>query len=53
MPTLATDAIRFVAKTFGTDPAASRALLQQILGEPRFSKHAHEEAPWLAEGGAC
>ena len=38
------------SKTFGTDPAASRALLQQILGAPRFSKHAHEEAPWLAEG---
>jgi hypothetical protein len=50
MPILATNAIRFVAKTFGTDPAASRALLQRILHEPRFSEHAHEEAPWLAEG---
>lgn len=50
MPVLATNAIRFVAKTFHTDPAASRTLLDRILEEPRFSAHAHEEAPWLAEG---
>jgi hypothetical protein len=50
LPSLTAAAIRFVAKSFGSDPAASRALLQQILEEPRFSSHAHEEAPWLAEG---
>jgi hypothetical protein len=44
------NAIRFVAKSFGSDPTASRQLLQQILDEPRFSEHAHDEAPWLAEG---
>ncbi|WP_430432311.1 hypothetical protein [Methyloversatilis sp.] len=44
------NAIRFVAKSFGSDSAASRRLLQQILDEPRFSEHAHDEAPWLAEG---
>lgn len=44
------NAIRFVAKTFATDPAASRALLAPIIEEPRFSQHATEEAPWLAEG---
>ncbi len=49
-PVLVTNAIRFVCKSYGTDSAASRALLRRILEEPRFSKHAHEEAPWLAEG---
>jgi hypothetical protein len=44
------NAIRFVAKSFGSDPVASRQLLQQILDEPRFSEHAHDEAPRLAEG---
>ncbi|MFA8356405.1 hypothetical protein ACEPT7_00660 [Burkholderia ubonensis] len=47
---LSGNAIRFVAKAFGSDPEASRQLLQQILDEPRFSEHAHDEAPWLAEG---
>lgn len=47
---LATNAIRFVCKSFATDPVASRTLLERILEEPRFSEHAHEEAPWLAEG---
>jgi hypothetical protein len=49
-PLLASAGIRFVTKSYGSDPDASRALLQQILEEPRFSKHASEEAPWLAEG---
>ena len=44
------NAIRFVAKSFGSDSAASRRLLQQVLDDPRFSEHAHDEAPWLAEG---
>ena len=47
---LMTSAIRLVCRTFGTDPAASKDLLARILDEPRFSKHAHEEARWLAEG---
>lgn len=50
IPLLATNAIRFVARTYGTNSAASRLLLSRILVEPRFSEHAHEEAPWLAEG---
>ena len=50
LPSLTAAAIRFVAKSFGSDPVASRTLLQQILEEPRFTGHAHEEAPWLAEG---
>lgn len=47
---VAPQAIRFVTKSFATDPVASRQLLEQILVEPRFSAHAHEEAQWLAEG---
>ena len=42
--------IRCVAKSYGTDPQASRHLLQQILDDPHFTEHAHSEAPWLAEG---
>ena len=48
-PLLASAGIRFTAKSYGSDPAASRALLQRIL-EDRFDAHASEEAPWLAEG---
>lgn len=44
------NAIRFVAKVYATDPEASRTLLAPILQEPRFTLHATEEAPWLAEG---
>jgi hypothetical protein len=47
---LASSAIRMVTKSFDTDPTASKELLSRILQEPRFSEHAHEEAPWLAEG---
>jgi hypothetical protein len=50
IPLLATNGIRFTAKAFATDPAASKALLEQVLKEPRFTEHAHEEAQWLAEG---
>lgn len=46
---LGTIAIRFVGKSFASDPPASRLLLDQILREPRFSQYADEEAPWLAE----
>lgn len=47
---LASNAIRMVTKSFDTDATASRELLSHILQEPRFTEHAHEEAPWLAEG---
>jgi len=47
---LASNAIRMVTKSFDTDVAASRGLLSRILQEPRFTEHAHEEAPWLADG---
>lgn len=50
LASLSGNAIRFVAKSFGSAPVASRALLQQILEPSRFAEHAHEEAPWLAEG---
>jgi hypothetical protein len=50
LPNLASHAIRMVTKSFDTDSAASRGLLSRILQEPRFTAHAHEEAPWLAEG---
>ncbi|MEJ1172014.1 ATP-binding protein [Variovorax sp. CCNWLW235] len=43
-------AIRFVARAFESDPAASERLLQQVISEPHFSSHASQEAPWLAEG---
>jgi hypothetical protein len=46
----ASNAIGFVARSFFTDPGASRQLLQQILDEPRFPVHAHVEAPLLASG---
>lgn len=46
---MATNAIRFVGKSFASDLIASRALLEHVLKEPRFSAHADSEAPWLAE----
>lgn len=42
-------AIRFVGKSFASDPVASRALLDRILRDPHFSQHADHEATWLAE----
>ncbi|MEJ2630919.1 MAG: ATP-binding protein [Acidihalobacter sp.] len=42
-------AIRFVGKSFASDPAASRSLLDRILREPHFSQYADREAGWLAE----
>lgn len=50
LPNLASNAIRMVTKSFNSDITASRKLLSRILQEPRFTEHAHEEAPWLAEG---
>jgi hypothetical protein len=44
-----TSAIRFVGKSFGSNPAVSRALLDRILREPHFSANADREARWLAE----
>lgn len=47
---LASDrAIRFVGKSFASDPVASRALLDRILRKPHFSQYADREAAWLAE----
>lgn len=46
---LAIAGIRFVARSYGTDPEAARALLARILDD-RFEEHASQEAPWLAEG---
>ncbi|NVM87479.1 hypothetical protein FHT32_001118 [Variovorax sp. SG517] len=42
-------AIRFVGRSFASDPAASRPLLDRILREPHFSQNADREAHWLAE----
>lgn len=38
----------FVAKTYDTDIAASRARLQQVFEPERFASFGHLEAPWLA-----
>ena len=43
------NAIRFVGKSFASDPAASRTLLDRILRTPHFQQYADREAPWLAE----
>lgn len=43
-------AIRFVAQSYGSDPATSRQLLQQILDPARLKTCAATEAHWLAEG---
>lgn len=48
-PVLATAAIRFVTRSYGSNPEASRSLLERMLGD-RFEAHASAEAPWLAEG---
>ena len=48
-PVMAPAAIRFVTRSYGSDCAASRALLERIL-EDRFEQHASSEAPWLADG---
>lgn len=46
---ISVSAIRFVGKSFASDVAASRALLDRILRDPHFSQHADREAPWLSE----
>jgi len=48
-PAIASAAIRFVTRSYGSDCAASRALLERILDD-RFELHASTEAPWLADG---
>lgn len=45
----ATSAISFVGRSFASDAAASRALLDRILREPHFSQNADREAHWLAD----
>uniref|UniRef100_Q07SV9 Uncharacterized protein n=1 Tax=Rhodopseudomonas palustris (strain BisA53) TaxID=316055 RepID=Q07SV9_RHOP5 len=49
MQLTATNAIRFVGKSFASDPVASRTLLDRALRDPHFSAHADKEATWLAE----
>ncbi|WP_220789992.1 NACHT domain-containing protein [Gluconacetobacter tumulisoli] len=49
MQQTATNAIRFVGKSFAADPAASRASLDRMLRDPHFSAHADKEATWLSE----
>lgn len=41
--------VRFVGKSFASDPTASRALLNRILREPHFSQYADREAIWIGE----
>lgn len=41
-------AIGFVAKTFGTDPAASRQLVARLLEPGRMKEHAANDMHWLA-----
>ena len=43
------NAVRFVGKTYGTDPVASSALFERSFQEPHFSQYAHIELPWIAE----
>ncbi|MCG7996252.1 MAG: ATP-binding protein [Candidatus Thiodiazotropha taylori] len=49
METTRINAIRFVGKSYASNPAESRALLDPILQEPHFSQYADKEASWLAE----
>jgi len=49
LPSTSQSAIRFVGRSFASEPSASRLLLDQILREPRFSQFADREATWLAE----
>jgi hypothetical protein len=46
------NAIRFVTKSFGSDPAASRTLLARILEPENLAERAAKDVPWLAEGVA-
>ena len=49
MGMMATNAIRYVGRSFAADPAVSKIFLDRILREPHFSKYADKEATWLAE----
>ena len=40
--------IGFVAKTFGTDPTASRRLVERLLEPGRMKEHAANDMHWLA-----
>lgn len=42
---LITIAIDLVGKSFGTEPAASRALLERVFTQERLAQYAHEEVP--------
>lgn len=41
-------AIGFVAKTFGTDPTASRRLVERLLEPGRMKEHAANDMHWVA-----
>lgn len=49
LTTMSPSVVRFVGKSFASDPAESRALLDRILREPHFSQHADREALWIGE----
>ncbi|MER8855097.1 hypothetical protein NKH94_26470 [Mesorhizobium australicum] len=42
-------AISFVGKTFGSDPAASRNLVERLLHPKRMAEHAPSDMHWLAQ----
>lgn len=46
---ISSQAIRFVGKSFASNPGSSRALLDRVLRDPHFSQCADREARWLAE----
>lgn len=45
---LASSVIPFVARTFGTDPAASGYRLRQVIEGDRFARVGYIELPWLS-----
>ncbi|WP_345122621.1 hypothetical protein [Hymenobacter antarcticus] len=46
---LAPQAVTYVARTYGTSPAASRECLIQLFEPERFAHFGYIEVPWLAE----
>lgn len=49
MSSLARFSIGYVARSFPSDPAASRALLEKVFDPQRLRKYAHIEVPALAQ----
>ena len=46
---LVTQAIGFVADSYGSDPSASRQLLASLFDPSRFDAHANDDIPWLTQ----